>query len=91
MDSRVDRGSTVTRDGSGKIVYEGDYCGATKSAGGCKDAVWLAATFAASAAKIFDGKGVVEGCSGASTGDAGSDAATDAGTDAPADAPDDGG
>jgi hypothetical protein len=30
--------------------------------------VWLAATFAASAAKIFDGKGTVEGCSGAITG-----------------------
>lgn len=80
-----------TRDANGKIVYPGDYCAATKSAGGCKDSVWLAATFAASAAKIFDGKGVVEGCSGASTGDAGSEGGTDAGTDAPADAPDDGG
>jgi hypothetical protein len=77
-----------TRDGNGKIVYEGDYCSATKTPGGCKDAVWLAATFAASAAKIFDGKGIVDGCSGAATGDAGS---TDAGTDAPIDAPDDGG
>ena len=79
------------RDGAGKIVYKGDYCATTKSAGGCQDSVWLAATFAASAAKIFDGTGTVEGCSGASTGDAGADGATDAGTDGPTDAADDGG
>jgi hypothetical protein len=79
-----------TRDANGKITYEGDYCSTTKSPGGCKDAVWLAATFAASAAKIFDGTGKVEGCSGVVTGDAGSEGGADAGTDAPADAPNDG-
>jgi hypothetical protein len=31
---------------------QGDYCEATKMGGGCKDSFWLAATFAASAAKI---------------------------------------
>ena len=62
----------------------------TKTAGGCNDSVWLAATFAASAAKIFDGKGKVDGCSGASTGDAGTDAAPDGAADAATDAPDDG-
>ena len=82
---------TCTRGSDNQIVYKGDYCAATKSAGGCQDSVWLAATFAASAAKIFDGKGVVEGCSGASTGDAGTEGGTDAGTDGPADAADDGG
>lgn len=85
-----DSGLACPRGADGKILYRGDYCSTTKSAGGCQDSVWLAATFAASAAKIFDGKGSVEGCSGASTGDAGSDAATDAGTDAPSDASDDG-
>lgn len=75
------------RDGSGAIAYKGDYCSKTKAPGGCQDSVWLAATFAASAVKIFDGQGKVDGCSGATTGDAGpgdaaaSDAA-DAGDDA---------
>jgi hypothetical protein len=82
---------TCTRGADGKIAYKGDYCSTTRSPGGCQDSVWLAATFAASAAKIYDGKGKVEGCSGAVSGDAGSDAATDAGTDAPTDASDDGG
>jgi hypothetical protein len=35
----------------------------------------MAATFAASAAKIFDGQGSVPGCSGVAAGDAGTDAA----------------
>ncbi len=52
------------RDESGAIAYRGDYCSATKSPGGCADSVWLAATFAASAAKIYDGAGSVPGCSG---------------------------
>jgi hypothetical protein len=39
---------------AGKLTAKGDYCEGTKSAGGCQDAFWLAATFAASAAKIDD-------------------------------------
>lgn len=53
-----------TRDASGNLPSTGDYCSTTKSPGGCKDSFWLAATFAASAAKIFDGKGSVPACSG---------------------------
>ncbi len=82
---------TCPRDGAGQIIYKGDFCSKDKTPGSCQDSIWLAATFAASAAKIFDGTGKVEGCSGVSTADAGTeDAATDAATDAPADAPDDG-
>jgi len=40
------------RDGSGNVMPKGDYCSTTNSAGGCADSFWLAATFAASAAKI---------------------------------------
>lgn len=40
------------RDGEGKIDFAGDWCSETNSAGGCQDAVKLAATFAASGAKI---------------------------------------
>ncbi len=40
------------RDGSGKIMTQGDFCEATNTAGGCADSFWLSATFAASAAKI---------------------------------------
>jgi hypothetical protein len=41
--------------------------------------VWLAATFAASAAKIFDGKDTVPACSGTVAAvDAGKDGETDA-------------
>jgi hypothetical protein len=61
----------------GKIAYQGDYCGADKQAGSCRDSVWMAATFAASAVTIFDGAGTVEACSGASA-----EPEQDAGTDA---------
>lgn len=72
----------------GKIKYQGDYCSTTKTAGGCADSVWLAATFAASAAKIFDGNGTIPKCSGAKTEtDAGADSGTDSG---PSDAGDGG-
>ena len=72
-----------TRDGSGNLPATGDYCSTTKAGGGCKDSFWLAATFAASAAKIFDGKGTVPACSGATIStDAGTDAGGDAGKDA---------
>lgn len=71
------------RDGAGKILFKGDYCSTDKKPGGCADSVWLAATFAASAAKIFDGQGTVPGCSGVSTGtDAGAEAGKDAASDA---------
>ncbi|MEJ7728342.1 MAG: hypothetical protein WKG00_03925 [Polyangiaceae bacterium] len=40
------------RDGEGKVTYVGDWCSETNTAGGCKDAVRLGATFSASAAKI---------------------------------------
>jgi hypothetical protein len=71
-----EQGSVCARDASGNIQFRGDYCSKDKQPGSCQNSVWLAATFAASAVKIFDGKGVVEGCSGATTGsvDAGSDA-----------------
>ncbi len=85
----TDSGLVCARDAQGKIVYKGDYCSTDKSPGSCQDSVWLAATFAASAAKIFDGKDIVEGCSGAITSpvDGGSpDAESDAGgNDAAAD------
>jgi hypothetical protein len=74
---------SCSRDGSGKITYQGDFCSKDKQPGSCADSVWLAATFAASAAKIFDGAGTVPGCSGISTGtDAGKEGGTDAGSDA---------
>lgn len=83
-----DTNLTCTRDASGKILYKGDYCSTDQSPGGCADSVWLAATFAASAVHIFDGKGSVEACSGAI---APVDGGADAAVDAPADAPDGGG
>ena len=71
------------RDAQGKIAYPGDFCSKDKQAGSCADSMWLAATFAASAVKIFDGKGTVAGCSGGVTAiDAGPDGSTDAGSDA---------
>jgi hypothetical protein len=71
----TDPGLVCARDSAGKVVYRGDYCSTDKTAGSCQDSVWLAATFAASAAKVFDGQGVVDGCSGTTTGpvDAGAD------------------
>jgi hypothetical protein len=74
------------RDAQGKILYRGDYCSTDKTPGSCQDSVWLAATFAASAVKIFDGAGKVPGCSGVVTQiDAGTDAAPDASADATTD------
>lgn len=79
--------TTCARDGAGQIAFKGDYCSTSKSPGGCGDSVWLAATFAASATKIFDGEGVIDACSGVrSDVDAGADAGSDAGsTDAGSD------
>jgi hypothetical protein len=62
------------RDPQGKLVYQGDFCSQDKQPGSCADSMWLAATFAASSAKIFDGNGKVPNCSGAITNvDAGKD------------------
>ena len=71
------------RDAQGKIVYQGDYCSTDKQKGSCADSVWLAATFAASAVKIFDGSSTIKACSGVkSETDAGTDAApSEAGAD----------
>jgi hypothetical protein len=67
------------RDPQGKLVYQGDFCSKDKQPGSCADSMWLAATFAASAVKIFDGNGKVENCSGAITQpDAGKDSSADA-------------
>lgn len=68
------------RDSTGTIKFKGDYCSKDKQPGSCADSVWLAATFAASAAKIFPGGDGVEGC--ATTlpeRDAGSDGGSDGG------------
>ncbi|RYG70662.1 hypothetical protein EON77_13685 [bacterium] len=48
-------GKSCERDAAGKIVAKGDYCSTTNAPEGCKDAFWVAATFAASAVKIHDG------------------------------------
>jgi hypothetical protein len=74
------------RDASGKIKFQGDFCSTTGTAGGCADAYWLAATFAASAVKITDGTGVADCSGGSSTipdaggGDSGSGGGTDSGS-----------
>jgi hypothetical protein len=76
---------SCARDPGGKISFKGDFCSKDKTPGSCADSVWLAATFAASAAKIFDGQGTVPGCSGIATGtDGGNEGGTDAGSDADA-------
>jgi hypothetical protein len=82
------------KDSSGKIIVAGDYCSQPAGPGGCADSFWLAATFAASAAKINDGS-QDPGCNGSTVGtaDAGADGASDgggtseAGADAEAGAP----
>jgi hypothetical protein len=64
-------------------LTKGDYCSTTNSATGCTDSVWLAATFAASAALINDGSTTPECQGGGGTTDAGTDSGvvTDSGTD----------
>ncbi len=66
------------RDGGGHIVPKGDFCSTTKTAGGCQDSYWLAATFAASAAKINDGSTTVECQAGGGPVDSGADTSADA-------------
>jgi hypothetical protein len=64
------KGLSTTPDGKncatnpdGSIVAKGDFCSTTDSPGGCQDSYWLAATFAASAAKISSGASVPQ-CNG---------------------------
>ncbi len=45
-------GKTCPKTAAGDLDVKGDYCSTTKSAGGCQDSYWLAATLAASAAEI---------------------------------------
>ena len=67
------------RNPAGKIVFPGDFCSTDKQAGSCADSMWLAATFAAAAVKIFDGNGKVAKCSGVVTPvDGGADSGADA-------------
>jgi hypothetical protein len=69
--------SMCKRDSSGKIIAMGNYCSTTNAAGGCNDSFWLAATFAASAAKIVPAN--QPACMGQSpTGDAGTGGGGDA-------------
>jgi hypothetical protein len=48
-------GMNCATDSSGNVTAKGDFCSTTDSPGGCEDSYWLAATFAASAAKITAG------------------------------------
>lgn len=66
------------RGADGKIAEVGDYCSTTKSAGGCADSSWLAATFAGAAVKV-DGSNTLAACAGTTSPDAGVDAGSDAG------------
>lgn len=45
-----------TRDASGKILFQGDYCSVTNQTAspGCSDAVEVVGTFAAAGAKVVD-------------------------------------
>lgn len=58
------------RDANNKIAFQGDFCSTSKTAGGCADSYWMAATFAASAVKIDDASSDPL-CNGGTTGDAG--------------------
>lgn len=75
------------RDKNGNVTATGDYCSkgmGMPATSDCADSYWLAATFAASAAKINDGS-MDPNCNGSMvmTGDAGTHAGgADAGTDA---------
>jgi hypothetical protein len=47
-------GKNCATDANGNVVAKGDFCSQTGVAGGCADSMWMAATFAASAATIDD-------------------------------------
>jgi hypothetical protein len=46
-------GKTCPKTATGELDVKGDYCSTTKSAGGCQDSFWLAATLAASATELL--------------------------------------
>jgi hypothetical protein len=62
------------------VTAKGDYCSTTGKPGDCADSFWLAATFAASAAKIEE-PSQNPMCQGGGSMDAGVDAAKDASSD----------
>ena len=69
--STTNGGKNCATDSSGNVTgVTGDFCSTTDSPGGCGDSYWLAATFAASAAKITDGASVAA-CNGSQITDAG--------------------
>lgn len=55
---------------NGQISLKGDYCSTTNAPGGCGDSYWLAAAFAASAARISATPNQAD-CMGGGSGDAG--------------------
>jgi hypothetical protein len=61
--STTNSGMNCQTDSMGNIVAKGDFCSTTDAPGGCQDSYWLAATFAASAAKITTGSDVAT-CNG---------------------------
>jgi hypothetical protein len=63
------------RDANNKIMFTGDFCSTTKMPGGCGDAYWMAATFAASAVKVDDASSDPL-CNGATTNDGGASCGT---------------
>jgi hypothetical protein len=80
----VDQNGHCQKDASGNITAQGDFCSMTgaPAAAGCADSYWLAATFAASAAKINDGS-ADPACNGMGNtgGDGGAEAGAEAGSD----------
>lgn len=58
-----DGAKTCATDSVGDPLAKGDYCSSLNEPGECGDAVWFAATFAASAVNINDGTGVAD-CTG---------------------------
>lgn len=79
-------GEKVCERTNGMISEKGDYCSNPVGPGGCKDSSWLAAAFAASAAKISSTPNQADCMGGGSTGDAGTGGdtgtgAADAGAD----------
>jgi hypothetical protein len=69
--STTNGGHNCATDASGNVTgVTGDFCSTTNSPGGCGDSYWLAATFAASAAKISAGSSV-PACNGSMITDGG--------------------
>jgi hypothetical protein len=78
--STTNGGKDCATDANGNVTgVTGDFCSTTDAPGGCGDSFWLAATFAASAAKINDGS-VDPACNGSQVGGGGTEAGTEAGS-----------